>query len=201
MPRYATLVPLLGLLAACSPASEDRETRAMLERLVAARGEVSGQCLDRIWRRQDNPRRAFDRAHDDVAGGSIACATGTSASAFEASLNALRTAANERDLARLRRELRLPLLYIDRTGLRRELRAEELDDETLAQVFAPRVLAALADLELAEMTLVPGEGGFFALGAFWLVVPRTGARPQLVTLNAQALDEALGEQAGAVAAR
>ena len=35
------------------------------------------------------------------------------------------------------------------------------------------------------------QGGFFDLGALWLVVDRQGGKPRLMTVNRQALDEAL----------
>src|SRR5690606_30172252 len=51
---------------------------------------ASGECLVLVWQKQQAPNEAFDRAHDMAEGGAISCATGTTASQFEAALAAIR---------------------------------------------------------------------------------------------------------------
>jgi len=49
----------------------------------------------------------------------------------------------------------------------------------------------LQKIDLSRMSVAKDQGGFFELGAIWLVVDRDGGRPRLMTVNRQALDEAL----------
>ena len=64
-------------------------------------------------------------------------------------------------------------------------------DHGLAHRLQDR-FGAIERLDLSRMTVVPERGGFFELGSIWLVVDKMGARPRLVTVNRQALDEAAG---------
>ena len=51
-------------------------------------------------------------------------------------------------------------------------------------------LALLERLDLSQMSVAKDQGGFFELGAVWLVVDREGGRPRLMTVNRRALGEA-----------
>ena len=53
------------------------------------------------------------------------------------------------------------------------------------------MIEVLQGLDLSRMSVAKDEGGYFELGAIWLVVDRDGGRPRLMTVNRQALDEAL----------
>lgn len=143
-----------------------------------------------VWQQQDQPNEQFDRDHDRADGGAISCATGTSASQFEAALAAIRKAAATGDKASLLAELGIPLLYIDAAGNRHELRQDELADDLFDEVFSPEVLALLRQVRLEDLTVIPDEGAFVKLGAIWLVVDSLGGRPRIITVNRQALGEA-----------
>lgn len=153
-------------------------------------GGGSGDCLILAWQDQAAPDREFDRANDLVNGGAISCATGTTASRFEAALAAIREAAAGRDRARLLEQLDIPLLYIDGEGRRRQLTRAEAVDEVFDELFTPATLARLERVALDDLTVVTGEGAFLELGAIWLVVDRRGGDPRIVTVNVQALSEA-----------
>lgn len=183
-PRTAALAALALSLAGCGssapPPSEDP---------IAAADPVE-DCLVLVWQQQAEPAEQFDRENDLVEGGAISCATGTSASQFEAALAAIRAAAASGDKASLLAELGIPLLYIDASGNRRELRQDELADALFDEVFSPDVLALLRRVQLEDLTVVPDQGAFVELGAVWLVVDSLGGRPRIVTVNRQALSEA-----------
>ena len=157
--------------------------------------EAERDCLLVVWDQQITPDRNFDRANDLAEGGLISCATGTSASQYEAALSDLREAASGNDRDALLRELDIPLLYIDATGNRRDLQDTDLADRDFEEVFSPEMLALMRGLDLAEMTVVPEQGGFFELGAIWLSPGEPGGRPRLVTVNRQALAEAAASTA------
>ncbi len=148
-------------------------------------------CLMLVWQNQDAPNEAFDRARDNAPGGAISCATGTSASQFEAALAAIRGAARSGDRRRLLDQLGMPLLYIDGTGKRREVRREDLANSLFDEVFDPVTIDLLSRVRLEDLTVVSGQGAFVELGAVWLVVDHKGGRPRIATVNRQALDEAL----------
>jgi len=156
----------------------------------AAVAEAGRDCLVVVWEQQAAPDREFDRANDLAEGGLISCATGTSASQFEATLSALRDAASGDDRDALLGEVGIPLLYIDAEGNRRDLLETDLAERDFAEVFSPEMLALMRGLSLADMTVVPEQGGFFRLGAIWLTAGEPGGRPRLVTVNRQALAEA-----------
>jgi hypothetical protein len=172
------------LLAGCGssapPPSEDP---------IAAADPVE-DCLLFVWQQQAERDEQFDRRNDLVQGGAISCATGTSASQFEAALAAIRAAAASGDKASLLAELGIPLLYIDADGTRRELHQDEVADALFDEVFSPDVLALLRRVRLEDLTVVPDQGAFVELGAVWLVVDGLGGRPRIVTVNRQALGEA-----------
>ncbi len=74
-------------LGGCSPAgAPDAEDPADLLSETASPED----CLLLVWSSQEKPRAQFDRTHDFVDGGAISCATGTSASQFDAAIAALR---------------------------------------------------------------------------------------------------------------
>ena len=163
---------------------------AIVDALPDANVAAAQDCLLVIWDEQEAPNRDFDRANDNVEGGAISCATGTSASEFEAALETIRAAAAANDRAALVRELGIPLLYIDSAGERRDVLEDELVEAGFDEIFSPEMLALMQELELADMTVVPDQGAFFELGSIWLVADAPGGRPRLVTVNRQALDEA-----------
>lgn len=173
------------LLAACgaqdAPKEEPSDTPVP---------SVSSDCLVLAWQEQPAPDRTFDEAHDLAEGGAISCATGTTASQFEAALAAIRAAAQSGDKARLLQELGIPLLYIDAQGNRRELERPEMIDAVFDEVFTPEAVAVLGRVKLEDLTVVAGQGAFVELGGIWLVVDRAGGRPRIATVNQQALGEA-----------
>lgn len=194
LPRFVTAMAGAVLLVGCSgenpppiDASGELEIPAPAG---SAAAEAEKDCLMVVWEQQAAPDRDFDRANDLAEGGLISCATRTSPSQYEAVITALRDAANSTDQARLLRETGIPLLYIDAEGNRRDLSDADLADSDFAEVFSPEMLALLRQIELSEMTVVPDQGGFFNLGAIWLRPGEPGGRPQIVTLNRQALEEA-----------
>lgn len=171
--------------AACGNGTESPTAEAPLAPVAAVE-----DCLVLVWQQQDQPNEQFDRDHDRADGGAISCATGTSASQFEAALAAIRKAAATGDKASLLAELGIPLLYIDAAGNRHELRQDELADDLFDEVFSPEVLALLRQVRLEDLTVIPDEGAFVKLGAIWLVVDSLGGRPRIITVNRQALGEA-----------
>ncbi|WP_226698726.1 hypothetical protein [Qipengyuania gaetbuli] len=186
------LLPL-ALLLACSPAEvaegEPQQTPERAAPEIVESPDPGENCLLLVWSEQDAPDVDFDRTHDTVKGGAISCATGTSASQFEAAIAALRDAARSGDKERLLREVGIPLLYIDAKGDRRELTGDEIDT-LFDEVFDARMIALLQNLDLSQMTVEKDQGAFFELGSLWLVVDATGGRPRVVTVNRQALGEA-----------
>lgn len=182
----------LLVLGACerssTPTASDRE---IIADLPAAQRSAAQDCLLVIWNEQETPDREFDRQHDEVTGGAISCATGTSASEFEAALAAIRAAAAANDRPALMRQLGIPLLYIDSNGERHDVLEDELVEAIFDEVFSPEMLSVMQDLHLEDMTVVPDQGAFFELGSLWLVADRPGGRPRLVTVNQQALGEAI----------
>ena len=162
----------------------------------SAAAEAERDCLLVVWEQQAAPDREFDRANDMAEGGLISCATGTSASQYEATLSSLRDAASGDDPERLLGELGVPLLYIDADGNRRDLVETDLASREFAEVFSPEMLSLMRGLELADMTVVPEQGGFFELGAIWLSPGEPGGRPRVVTVNRQALAEAAATSSG-----
>ena len=181
------------LLAACTPAGSPDEVGeaepARAEAPAVQAADPAQDCLLLVWSEQEDPDIEFDRTHDTVKGGAISCATGTSASQFEAAISALRDAARSGDKARLLREVGIPLLYIDARGERRELKGEEIE-QLFDEVFDARMIDVLQNLDLSQMTVEKDQGAFFELGSLWLVVDATGGRPRVVTVNRQALGEA-----------
>lgn len=159
--------------------------------LIDAMADRPEDCLLMVWSNQQRRDIAFDRANDLVDGGAISCATNTSASQFQAAIDALRAAARSGDKARMLEQLGLPLLYIDGDGERVELDDVQVD-ALYDEVFDARLIGAIERLDLSAMTVVPERGGFFELGSIWLVVDKAGGRPRLVTVNRQALEEAAG---------
>ena len=185
-------IPLPTVLAlalgGCSPAgAPDAEEPADL----LSESASPEDCLLLVWSSQEKPRAQFDRTHDFVDGGAISCATGTSASQFDAAIAALRDAARSGNKRRMLAEIGLPLLYIDAAGNRREIEDRAEVEAVFDEIFDPAMIALLQRLDLSQMSVAKDQGGFFTFGAVWLVVDRDGGRPRLVTVNRQALDEAL----------
>ena len=187
-----------ALFAACSPVDDpaasteaDRSRTQLLEAVRAnAKSDAAENCLLLIWSDQEEPDVEYDRANDRAKGGAISCATGTSASQFRAAIETLRDTAKRGDRAGLLREIGFPMLYIDGEGNRRELTERQID-AAFDEVFDARVLDALGRLDMSDITVRNDQGAFFQLGTLWLVVDRQGGRPRLVTVNRQALDEAV----------
>ncbi len=186
---FSTLLLAVTTAWACVP-DGDGETEKSVD--IVAKGEAApGDCLLLVWSSQKERNPQFDRDHDFVEGGAISCATGTSASQFDVAISTLRDAARSGDKARLLREVGLPLLYIDGDGKRREIKDRTEVEAVFDEIFDPAMIEVLQKLDLSRMSVAKDQGGFFELGAIWLVVDRDGGRPRLMTVNRQALDEAL----------
>ncbi|MGX7895693.1 hypothetical protein [Tsuneonella sp. HG222] len=177
------------LLAGCQPPAGDAPSPAPSQIILPVAGGAEG-CLKPVWQAQTTQDRAFDLAHDDAEGGSISCATGTSASRFVEALATLRAAAASGDRTQLSDAIAQPLLFIDVDGNRRELGRDALSPAVLGDVFDRSTLDLLARLELGDLTVVAGQGAFVELGGIWLVADRMGGRPRIATVNHQALAEA-----------
>ena len=147
-------------------------------------------CLLAIWNDRPPADAQFDEENDRVEGGAISCATGATPGEFEAAIAAIREAARSGDKARLLQEIGVPLLYIDREGNKQELPDPETVDAIFDEIFDTETLAALSELDIADMAVSPGQGGSFQLGSLWLSIPEPGDRPRLVTVNRKALDQA-----------
>ena len=173
----------LALLAACDAAD------APAPLAVPGRTAPSAGCLPAVWATQPQRDEAFDRANDAVEGGTVSCATASSPAQFRDAVAALKRAAATGDRAAMLAEIGFPLLYIDAAGTSHTLDSTAIDAR-FDEIFDPATRALIERIELPQMTVVPGQGGFFALGALWLVVPAPGARPRLLTVNHQALAEA-----------
>ena len=186
---FSTLLLAVTTAWACVP-DGDGETEKSVD--IVAKGEAApGDCLLLVWSSQKERNPQFDRDHDFVEGGAISCATGTSASQFDVAISTLRDAARSGDKARLLREVGLPLLYIDGDGKRREIKDRTEVEAVFDEIFDPAMIEVLQKIDLSRMSVAKDQGGFFELGAIWLVVDRDGGRPRLMTVNRQALDEAL----------
>jgi hypothetical protein len=176
------------LLTGCANEEPSEQDPAPAATIPAA--AASGECLVLVWQQQDAPNEEFDRANDMAEGGAISCATGTSASQFEAALAAIREAAGSGDKARLLEQLGIPLLYIDAQGIRREIEEPQRVEAVFDEVFTPETIGLLERVRLEDLTVVAGEGAFVELGSIWLVVDQPGGRPRIATVNQQALGEA-----------
>lgn len=171
-----------------APAATSSQSNPRTDTAVVA---APDNCLLLVWQDQTTRDEQFDLANDRADGGAISCATGTSASQFANALAAIRSAAQARDKAAILNEIGLPLLYIDGEGQRRELTDPDSVDAVFSEVFDDNVLDVLSNVDLDALTVVPDEGAFVKLGSVWLVVNRNGGRPRIVTVNKQALGEAV----------
>lgn len=191
------LLPAL-LLAACGQAPPatppERTTSARDAILASATQSPAEDCLLLVWERQAaigaTSDTDFDRANDRAEGGAISCATGSSPSQFEAALETIRAASRRGDKAAILHEVGIPVLHIDAEGNRRELTAREDVEAAFDEVFDAGILDMMKTVDLDDMAVVEGKGGYFELGSLWLVVPEPGERPKIVTVNRQALGEA-----------
>ena len=212
--RMALVAGALAILTGCgSDEARQSPTEKALEEVqgpggerVAASSVRARDCLLAVWEAREkegdfggDEERAFDRDHDAATGGAISCALGTSASQFEKTLTALRDGATNADRAALLAQAGIPLLYIDKDGAIQRLEDAAALEQAFETVFTTATLEKLRTIALDQMTVVPEKGGFFDLGALWLVVPETGARPQLVTVNDQSAAEAAALRAKAKA--
>ena len=186
------LSPLLLAVTTASACVPDGDGETEKSADIVAKGEAApGDCLLLVWSSQKERNPQFDRDHDFVEGGAISCATGTSASQFDVAISTLRDAARSGDKARLLREVGLPLLYIDGEGRRRDIKDRGEVEAVFDEIFDPAMIELLQKIDLSRMSVAKDQGGLFELGAIWLVVDRDGGRPRLMTVNRQALDEAL----------
>ena len=174
---------ITAMLGACTP-ENPREVEAQANMLREANSDPE-DCLLLVWSNQRERDVEFDRRHDFVDGGAISCATGTSASRFEAVIATLREAARSGNKARILDQVGLPLLYIDAAGTRRELQSRAEVEAVFDEIFDAYMIARLQRLDLSRMSVASEQG------ALWLVVDRQGGKPRLMTVNRQALDEAL----------
>lgn len=184
-PSQALAAVAAGLLASCSAETRDApEDQGLLE---AASAE---DCLLVVWESQPDPDQAFDRTYDTVEGGAISCATGTSPHAYAKAIEAIRTAARSGDRAAMLENVGIPLLYLDGEGKRRELRDPDEIEAVFDEIFDRDMLRMMRDLDLQQMAVENQAGGYFGLGALWLVPEGPGQQPRIVTINRQALNEA-----------
>ena len=153
-------------------------------------------CLLLVWDAARPQDAAFDKANDIVEGGSISCATGSTAGQFEQTLSSARQAADTQDMASLVAMSAEPLLYIDARGERHEYPDRNALSVDAASVFAPEILTVFRTAQLTDLTVAPQDGAFLALGTVWLSVPATGAAPQIRTINLQAAAEAEAQGEG-----
>lgn len=165
--------------AAGAPAEVDAVTPVAIE-----------SCLTDVYR--DRPARdeAFDRAHDAMPGGSLSCGLSITASELRDTLAQLREAAAAEDRKRLLGHVGIPMVYIDAQGTVRQLPSMTDIEAFYDDIFTTAVVRRLATLRLEDASVVPGEGLFFDLGAVWLIVADESGRPQLLTVNHQAAEEA-----------
>ena len=184
--RASPFSPIAGAAALALLAGCDADAPAPMA--VPGQAAPSEDCLSAVWGTQPRRDEAFDRANDKVAGGRISCATDTSPAQFRDAIAALKQAAAG-DRAAMLSEIRFPLLYIDAAGTSHTLDAAAIG-ERFDEIFDPRTRALIERITLSQITVVPDQGGFFELGAVWLVAPSPGARPRLATVNHQALAEA-----------
>ena len=200
MIRALAPFPLLFAIAACSPAADEGDAMSLMPATAKAEESASeirqalrtakDDCLLLVWSEQDERDVEFDRANDQVEGGAISCATGTSPSQFNAAVIAIREAAKSGNKARMLEQIGIPLMYIDASGERRPIEDRETIEAIFDEVFDGQMIATLQELDLSKMTVVPDQGAFFELGSLWLVVDEKGGRPSIVTVNRQALDDA-----------
>ncbi|WP_265564220.1 hypothetical protein [Sphingomicrobium arenosum] len=199
--EWAFLAAFALALTGCgegeSPAMQALDEAQVDGSREAAGSSAAEDCLLVIWDAREKAgdfvgesERDYDRSHDAAEGGAISCATATSASQFEKTLKALRDAATSGDRAATLAEAGIPLLFIGEDGTIRELTEAAMLEEAFDEVFTQNTLDRMRSLALEQMTVIPDKGAFFDLGALWLVVPETGARPKLVTVNSQAAAEA-----------
>ena len=189
-PSSRLLASALLLLSACDGA--DADSGAPASEITVPAGERA-DCLTEVWQSQSQRDEDYDREHDRAEGGSISCGTRTSASQYRDAITALNQAAASGDKAALLKQIAYPLLYIDAAGESHTLEQPAVAAR-FAEIFDAPTLALLQRAELSDMTVVPEQGGFFALGAVWLVVGRPGGRPRVFTVNHQALAEAAAAQ-------
>ncbi|SMQ58144.1 hypothetical protein SAMN06297468_0119 [Altererythrobacter xiamenensis] len=184
-PSRAIAAAAAILITACS--AETRETPA--DREVPETAGVDN-CLLLVWENQADPDQMFDRANDTVEGGAISCATGTSPTQYAQAIQAIRVAARSGDRAAMLDNVGIPLLYLDADGKRRELRDPAEIETVFDEIFDPEMLRMMRDLDLQQMAVENQAGGYFGLGALWLVPEGPGQQPRIVTINRQALNEA-----------
>lgn len=152
------------------------------------------ECLVLLWDRQADPDRDFDRRFDKVPSGAISCATDTTPTEFEKAIDAIRGAALARDRKTMSAQVALPLLFIDAQGTRRELPDVGALDVMYERVFNDDVIRELSRIRLQDMGVTSGQGGDFRLGSIWLAVEEKAGRPRIVTINQQALAEAVAAE-------
>ena len=149
---------ITAMLGACTP-ENPREVEAQANMLREANSDPE-DCLLLVWSNQRERDVEFDRRHDFVDGGAISCATGTSASRFEAVIATLREAARSGNKARILDQVGLPLLYIDATGTRRELESRAEVEAVFDEIFDAYMIARLQRLDLSRMSVASDQGGF-----------------------------------------
>ena len=181
-------------MTAGSDNAQNAQRRAVRETSSAAPGRSGGatSCLLLVWDAAPSPDVQFDRANDAVEGGTISCGVGTSPSQLNQALEKMNKAAAADDRAALAQMLAPKLTFIDREGNRTSYADGSRVEEDLDAIFAPDVLSVLAKAELSQVTVVPDQGAFLALGGIWLATGETGGVPQIRTINRQALVEAQG---------
>lgn len=186
-PELAATLAAISLLASCDGDPANGKSSA----LEAIENANDKDCLFLVWGAQELRDEEFDRANDLASGGAISCATDTSPSQYRDAVDAIRLAAQSGDRKGMLSEVGIPLLYIDKNGERRELTDPTEIEAVFDEIFDPELLAMMGALDLSQISVERESGGFFSLGALWLRPETRGGRPRIVTINRQALEEAL----------
>lgn len=186
-PELAAMLAAFSLLAACDGATANGKP-STLEAIEKANEQ---DCLFLVWGAQQLRDEEFDRANDLTEGGAISCATDTTPSQYRDAIETIRDAAKSGDRKGMLSEVGIPLLYIDKSGERRELTDPAKIEAVFDEIFDPELVAMMGALDLSEISVEREAGGYFSLGALWLRPETRGGRPRIVTINRQALEEAL----------
>ncbi|HYD15800.1 MAG TPA: hypothetical protein VEA77_05315 [Hyphomicrobium sp.] len=144
-------------------------------------------CLDQVWAKQQRPDKQFDIRNDRSGDDAISCATLTSPSAFLQALKDIHSQAQGTPSRSLLESVRFPLVFVDKSGVRRVLSEAQLNEKSTL-VFNPDVIIFLQNVRLRDMVVINNKGAMFASGAVWLQAPDVGAIPKIATINHQVLE-------------
>ncbi len=115
------------LLAGCNQAPQGDQMSGIAagserpDKSTASAQAQPQSCLLLVWDAAGGSDVTFDRANDAVAGGTISCATGTTPTRFQQSIEAMRAAAEVRDTGTLTAALADEVLLIETDGERTQI--------------------------------------------------------------------------------